>query len=122
MTLRRLGVLQWVGLLLGAVVWFAQHIAGWGLTEAACDSADFNISHDLWQGVAAAVSIALILAAGAAATMVLFRTRGVTYEDDPPAGRLRFLAIAAVVANVIFLVIILLDGTAAIVNTACRQA
>lgn len=122
MTLRRLGVLQWVGLLLGAAAWFAQHVAGWGLTEAACDQAGFSIRHDLWQALAAALSIALVVAAGAAATLVLFRTREVTYEDGPPAGRIRFFAIAAVVANVIFLMIIALDGTASIVNTACRQA
>jgi hypothetical protein len=122
MTLRRLGALQWIGLLLGAIVWFAQHIAGWGITEATCDSANFDLSHDLWQAVTAALALALVLGAGAAAILVLLRTRDITYEDDPPAGRLRFLAIAAVVANVIFLMIILLDGTASIVDTACTQA
>ncbi len=122
MTLRRLELLQWVGLLLGAVVWFAQHITGWGITEAACDSANFSFSHDLWQGLVAATAIALVLAAGAAAVAVLVATRNVSYEDEPAPGRIRFFAIAAVVANVIFLMIIVLDGLASTVNPACRQA
>jgi hypothetical protein len=122
MTLRRLEVLQWLGLILGAVVWFAAHVTGWGITEAACDSANFALDHDLWQAVTLAIAIAIVLGAGAAALAVLFATRDVSYEDAPAAGRIRFFAIAAVVANVIFLVIIVLDALASIVNPACTQA
>jgi hypothetical protein len=122
MTLRRLEVLQWLGLILGGVVWFAAHVTGWGITEAACDSANFGLDHDLWQAIALGIAIALVLGAGAAALAVLFATRDVSYEDAPAPGRIRFFAIAAVVANVLFLMIIVLAALASIANPACTQA
>jgi hypothetical protein len=121
-TLRRLAVLQWVGLVLGGVAWFAAHLTGWGLTEASCDSAGFGIDHDLWQAVAMAAAAALVVGAEAAAVGVLLATRQTSYEAEAPEGRIRFVALAAVVANAIFLVIILLDALGAIFNVACRQA
>jgi nitrate reductase gamma subunit len=124
MNLRRLSILQWVGLGLGGTVWFAQHIVGYGITEARCDAVGpgWGIQHDLWQAVLMASAAVLVVAAEAAAITVLWRTRTVSYEDGPPPGRIRFLAIAAATANVIFLLIILLDGLAAIFSVACRQA
>jgi hypothetical protein len=122
MTLRRLAVLQWVGLVLGGVAWFAAHIVGWGITEASCDSAGFDIHHDLWQALAMAAAGALVIGAMAAAVAVLYGTRGTTYEEEPPLSRVRFLAIAAAAANLIFLMIILLDAVGSILNIACRQA
>jgi hypothetical protein len=121
-TLHRLAVLQWVGLLLGGMVWFSQHIVGFGITEATCDSAGFRISHDLWQALVAAAAAALVLAAQAAAVGVLLGTRETSYEAEAPAGRLRFFAIAAAAANAIFLTIIVLDTVASILDPACRQA
>ncbi len=122
MTLRRLAVLQWLGLLLGAVVWATGHLVGYGLTEAACDSAGFRIDHDFWQVIATATAAGLVLAAEAAAVAVVRGTRGTTYDGDLPASRIRFLAIAGLVANAIFLVTIVLDALGAIFNVACRQA
>jgi ABC-type nickel/cobalt efflux system permease component RcnA len=122
MNVRRLAVLQWVGLLLGAVVWAAQHALGWGFTEATCSSGHLTSNNDLWQAVFMSVAGALVLGAGAAAIGVLLETRELSYEDEPPLSRIRFFAIAAVAANVLFLMIILLDGFASIFNIACRQA
>jgi hypothetical protein len=124
MTVRRLGVLQWVGLLAGGAVWWAQHLVGLGVTAAECDPGGVGrgIDNDVWQGALLAVGVLLVLAAGAAAATVLVRTRGTSYEDPPAPGRIRFLAIAAVVANGLFLVIILLDGIASIAVATCRQA
>ena len=124
MTLRRLAILQWVGLALGGIVWFAQHIVGYGITEARCDvvGPQWGIEHDVWQAVLTACAAVLVLAAEAAALAVLWETREASYEEGPPPGRLRFFAIAAATANVIFLIIILLDGLAAIFSVACRQA
>ena len=122
MTLRRLGVLQWLGLVLGALVWAVQHLVGYGITEATCDSAGWDVHHDLWQGIATAAAAAFVVGAEAAAIAVLFATRGTSYDGAPPLGRLRFLAIAAAPANAIFLMIIALDGVGAIFNIACRQA
>ena len=121
MTLRRLEVLQWVGLFLGGAAWFSYHIVGWGLTEARCDSADFELNHDLWQALLMSGAAVLVALAGAAAVTVLLRTRETTYEDNPPVGRIRFVALAAAASNLLFLMIVLLDGLGSIFNVACRQ-
>jgi hypothetical protein len=78
------------------------------------------------------VSVALVLVAEAAAVAVFAQTRGANFGDGPPGEgrfhgelpytRLHFFATAAIVANAIFLMIILLDGSAAIVHGTCRQA
>jgi hypothetical protein len=122
MTLRRLGVLQWVGLLGGGAIWWSQHLVGLGVTSAECGAGGgrWGIQNDVWQGAILAVSALLVVGAEAAATAVLVRTRGTSYEDPPVLGRIRFLAVAAAVANVIFLMVILLDGVASIVNVTCR--
>ena len=122
MTLQRLAVLQWVGFLLGGIAWFSYHIVGWGLTEAECNSAGWSINHDLWQALLVAAAATLVAGAGAAAVAILVETRGTSYEADPPRGRVRFVALAAVVANLLFLLIILLDGLGSIFNVACTQA
>jgi hypothetical protein len=123
MTLRRLGILQWLGLLLGALVFAAQLVVGYGITEAECNPGGhgFGISNDLWQGVLLGASAALVVGAEVAAIAVVLGTRRFTYEVGPPPGRLRFFGIAAMAANLIFLAIILLGGIAAIVGVDCRQ-
>jgi hypothetical protein len=123
MSLRRLEILQWVGLLLGALVWTGQHVVGYGVTEAACSSGGthWGISTDTWEAVLMAAAAGCVLAAELAAVTVVVRTREESYESPPPPGRVRFLAIAAITANLIFLVIILLDGLGSIFNIACRQ-
>ena len=49
-------------------------------------------------------------------------TRAVSYEDDPPVGRIRFFAIAALIANVLFIVMLVLYTAGSIANDPCRQA
>jgi cytochrome bd-type quinol oxidase subunit 2 len=124
MTTRQLAALQWFGLLAGALAWAVQHVVGFGLTQATCSigGRGWNISHDFWQGLLMGVTAVVILVSLGAAVLVLRRTEGVTYEDAPPEGRIRFFAIAAIPINVLVLMIVLLDGTAAIVNQTCRQA
>lgn len=122
MTRERLAVLQWLGLGLGGIAWFSYHVLGYFLTEGTCDSAGFNIDHDLWQAVLMSVAAALVLGAGAAAVAVLVDTRGTSYDAEAPSGRIRFLAMAAATANLLFLMIVLLDGLGAIANVACTQA
>jgi hypothetical protein len=121
-TRERLAVLQWLGLGLGGVAWFTYHVLGYFLTEATCDSAGFSIEHDVWQAVLMSLAALLVLGAGAAAVTVLVETRDTSYDDEPPAGRIRFFALAAATANLLFLMIVLLDGLGAIFNIACRQA
>jgi hypothetical protein len=120
---RTLGALQWLGLGLGAAVWFAAHLVGFGLTQAACSAGgrQWGISIALWQALLMGVAVALVLLAEAAAVAVFARTR------DPdlaglPYTRMHFFATAAIVANLVFLMIVVLDGTAAIVHGTCVQA
>jgi hypothetical protein len=122
--MRRLEVLQWVGLLGGAAVWAAAHVVGYGVTEASCSSggAGWGIHFDLWQGLVTGLAGALALAAAGAAVAVIVLTRRSSYEDAPPVGRVRFFAIAALVANVIFTVALLLYALGSVFNIACRQA
>jgi hypothetical protein len=131
MTLRILGILQWVGLLLGAGVWAAQHVLGSGLTQAECGAggAGSEISNDLWQATLTACAAGLVVFAGAAAITVFARTRDAGYGDEPAeeAGdvrraRLHFFAAASIAANSIFLMIILLDGVASLYQLGCRQS
>jgi hypothetical protein len=123
MTLRRLEILQWAGLLLGALAFTAAHVVGYGITEAECNPAGlrWGISNDAWQAIALGVTAGFVVLSELAAGLVLLRTRESSYESSPPPGRVRFLAIAAFAANLIFLTIIVLDGLGAILNVACRQ-
>ena len=74
----------------------------------------------------------LVLISEAAAVAVFLATRDTNYGDGPPGdgrwggavpySRLHFFATAAMVANVLFLTVILLDGIAAVFETVCVQS
>ena len=133
MTLRRLGQLQWVGVLAGAATWTAAHVAGVGITFAQCNAAGaaWDISNPWWQGTLMAVAATLIVGAEVCASIVFVRTRGTEFgsgpmppeeKDDVKPGRLHFFSAAALITNAIVLMIVLLDGSANLVNIACRQS
>lgn len=124
MTMRRLAFLQWVGLLLGAAIWAAQHLTGSGIAYVGCSPGGTvaGVSHKLWEGVLMGCAAALVIAAEAASIAVLRGTEDTSYQGEPPESRIRFFAIAAAVSNVIFLVIILLDGIANLFDVVCRQS
>jgi hypothetical protein len=121
---RRLEVLQWLGLFVGASLWAAAHVVGFGISEVHCSAAGsgWGIHFDLWEVVVTAVAGVLVLSAALAAGAVVVGTRGSSYEEGPPEGRLRFFAIAALVANALFLVMIVLYAVGTTVNIPCRQA
>ena len=122
--MRRLAVLQWLGLFLGAALWGAAHILGYGITEADCSrgSAGWGISLDLWEGLVTAIAAALALTSALAAAAVVVGTRETSYEAAPPVGRMRFFAIAALIADAIFLAIIVLYAVGVTAGVPCRQA
>jgi hypothetical protein len=133
MSLRRLAVLQWIGLLAGASTWTVDHLAGVGITQAECNVAGrhWSISNPWWQGTLMAVAAVLVIASGTAAVLAFVRTRGNEFgsgpmppeeKDDVKPGRIHFFSAAAIVTNVILLMIILLDGSANLANIACRQS
>ncbi len=124
MTLRRLSTLQWSALLLGALAWAAQHVIGFGVTQAECGLGGrrWGIDNTVWQATTMGVTVALILAAQALAVLVYLRTSPSHYTDEPPESRIRFFAITAMPINTVVLFIVLLDGFASIFNEVCRQS
>jgi hypothetical protein len=125
MTTRRLEALQWLGLVAGGLAWAAQHVVGYGLTEAECNrvGARWDIANDPWQLALGTAAVLAILGAEAAAITVFLRTRDADYDGgSPPAARMQMLAIAAMVANVIFLWIVILSSLGAVAGPGCRGA
>jgi hypothetical protein len=122
-SLRRVAVLQWLGLFVAPLAWFAQHMIGQAVSQASCDRVNeaWGISNDAWQIVLLAVAGSLILLSEAAAVAAFLGTRDGSYEEPPPLGRMQLIAIAAMTTNLLYLVIILLDGVASIVNVGCAQ-
>jgi hypothetical protein len=123
-TLRRLEVLQWFGLLVAAPTWFAQLILGWGLAEAQCGPGGqhWNISNELWQSLLMVWGLGICLVAESAAVTVFRATSSAEEDTAPPEGRMHFFSTAALAANLIFAMIILLTGVASIVHSGCTQS
>jgi hypothetical protein len=132
-TLRRLSVVQWVGVMAAPLAWTGQHIVGYGVGQARCEvGANWGIGFDAWQLAIVVVAGLLIVVSEAAAVTVFLATREVNYGDGPPedgrwAGvvplsRLHFFATAAMVANVLFLAIVLMDGLASVFDSLCVQS
>jgi hypothetical protein len=118
MNVRRLSVLQWIGVLVPPLVWAGQHVVGYGIVTAQCGDGRvtrLGISNTLWELVLLA-GAALVIVAAEAAAVVVFRA---TLGEDPEDSRLHFFATAAVVANVLFLAIVLMAGLASGLEKAC---
>jgi hypothetical protein len=132
-TLRQLSVVQWIGVVVAPLAWTGQHVVGYGVGQARCEvGVDWGIGFDTWQLAILAAAGLLVVISEAAAIAVFLATREVNYGDGPPddgrwAGvvpfsRLHFFATAAMVANVLFLAIIFLDGLAAVFDSLCVQS
>lgn len=120
---RAITVFQWVGFFVAPTAWFGQHLVGQAIAQAGCSVANvsWGVSDRTWQIALLAGACTLILLSEAAA-VAAFRGTRANYEDPPPEGRIRLIAIAAVTTNLIYLVIVLLDGIVSIVETGCRQS
>jgi hypothetical protein len=132
-TLRQLAFVQWIGVVVAPLAWTGQHVVGYGVGEARCKAgASWGIGYDTWQLAILAAAAVLILISEAAAVTVFLATREANYGDGPagegrwagavPYTRLHFFAMAAMVANVLFLVVIFLDGLGAVANSLCVQS
>jgi hypothetical protein len=132
-TLRQLSVVQWVGVVVAPLAWTGQHIVGYGVGQARCEvGVGWGIGFDTWQLAIMAAAAVLVLISEAAAVTVFLATRDANYGDGPPEQgrwggvvpytRLHFFAMTAMVANVLFLAIILLDGFAATFDALCVQS
>jgi hypothetical protein len=133
LTLRQLGVLQWVGVVVAPLAWTGQHVVGYGVGQARCEAgANWGIAYNTWQLAILVAAVLLVLISEAAAVTVFLATRETNYGDGPPGdgrwggavpySRLHFFATAAMVANVLFLTVILLAGIGSVYTTLCAQS
>jgi hypothetical protein len=119
----RFELLQWYGLLGAAVAWTAQLVLGFYVTVARCSTGgDFGLAYDSWETVAAVVAGAFAVAGEAAAIAVFLGTRALEHDGPPPDGRRHFFATAAVVGNVLFLMLILLTAIGLVAHSPCHQS
>jgi hypothetical protein len=133
-TLRQLSVAQWVGVVVAPLAWAAQHVVGYGVGEARCEigGLHWGIAYDTWQLAILAGAGLLVVISEAAAVTVFLATRETNYGDGPsgdgrwggvvPYSRLHFFATAAMVANVLFLAVILMDGLTSTIDSLCVQS
>ena len=119
--MRRLEALLWFGLLGGPVAWAVEHVLGIEVALARCNPAGLRVSVHAWQLTAMGVAAAVVVAAEAAAWLAFSGTREVDWEADPPRGRIRFLATAALALGPIFLTLVLLGGIGAATHGACSS-
>ena len=132
-TLHQLAVVQWIGVMAAPLAWTAQHVVGYGVGQARCTvGASWGIGYDTWQLAILAAAGLLVVVSEAAAVAVFLATREANYGDGPPGDgrwggavphtRLHFFATAAMVANVLFLAVILMDGLVSVFDTLCAQS
>lgn len=121
--LGRLELLQWYGLLGAALAWSVQLVLGFGVTVARCSTGgDFGLPYETWQIVLMVVAFMFAALGEAAAVTVFLATRPIEYDGPPPDGRRHFFATAAVVGNVLFLMIIVLSGIGLLAHSPCHQS
>ncbi|HZT92180.1 MAG TPA: hypothetical protein VFA05_09085 [Gaiellaceae bacterium] len=133
MTWRRLSVLQWLGLLVGALAFTLAHLSGIGITQAECNAAGtrWGLSHTAWEATVLGIALGCVVFAEICAVLVFLHTRGFEFGDGPPEEgvrgerrptRIHFFSAASVAANAIFLMIVALDAAGNLANVACRQS
>jgi hypothetical protein len=124
LTRTRLEILQWFGLLGGPLAWAAQHVLGYFFADAGCHVAgsQWGLGLAPMQIVLSAAAAAVVLAAEAAAFVVFRETRTVDEYAPGPNGRLKFFAEAALLGNVLFLVIVVLDCISTVYHLPCLQS
>ena len=117
----RRSLLLWLGVLGAPLAWVGQLVFGYGLDEARCGagSSGWGIGGTTSQAVVFGAALAI----GAAATLasaVSWRQLAVVPGDD--RGRVAFLVTLALLASVLFDILIVLTGVYVLALEACRQA
>jgi hypothetical protein len=113
----------WFGVFGAPVAWVVQHVAGYALTEAACNriGATWNVPLDTLAAILTAVCAGIAVLGGLAALTSFRATRVAGENGPPPAGRVHFLAIAGMVVALLMLAIILFDGIGVLAVEGCSQ-
>lgn len=113
--------LLWFGLFGAPVAWAAMMAAGVGLTLADCNPGGerWGLPTEALLIVDTAVATAIAVASLGAAVAVFGATRDA--PEQPPAGRVHFLATIAVAVAPLFVCIILMSGLGTILLDRCQQ-
>lgn len=115
----RLELLQWFGLLAAPLAWAAQVVVGVFAADGGCAR---GLAIGPWQ-VTLALLAGTIAVLAELAAFTLYRALQQVDKDAPgPHGRLRFFALAALLGNVLFFVIIVLDGVGTVYHLPCGQS
>lgn len=123
MTRVRLEILQWYALLGGGLAWAVVHVIGYFVSETDCSSTVTRSPHPELVFIVVAVLAVLAVVGAEAAAFVVYRATGDAGKDAPgPEGRLRFFAIAALLGNVLFFMIVVLDFAGAVIQLPCNGA
>lgn len=122
MTRTRLELLQWFGLFGGALAWATQHVVGFGISDSGCSVAgrQWGLPVSTLEVLVGVAAGAITISAWAAAYVAFRETRSVDEDAPGPAGRIRFFAQAALLGNVLFLVIVVLDAVGSVSELPCR--
>jgi hypothetical protein len=120
----RLELLQWFGLFGGALAWAAQHVVGFAISDSGCSVAgrQWGLPVSTLQVLLGVAAGAIAIAAWTAALVAFRETRAVGGDAPGPAGRIHFFAEAALLGNVLFLVIIVLNAVSTVVELPCRPS
>jgi len=119
----RLEILQWYALMAGPWAWATQHVLLFGVAYAHCSMpvAYWHVPV-IWLNALITFACGLAVVAAEVAAVVVYRATEETGDYAPgPYGRMRFFAQAAILGNVLFLVIVALDATGAFYH-GCNQA
>lgn len=123
MTRARLEVLQWYALFAGPWMWATQHVLMFGVASSHCSLtvAQWNVPV-LWLNIVITAVCGAAVVAAEAAAFVVYRATAETGDYAPgPWGRMKFFAEAALLGNVLFIVIVALDAAGGIYQ-GCGQA
>lgn len=120
-SLRRLNLLVWFGVLGGALAWILQEAFGYMFGNARCDSASgrFIIPFHAWSLGMAVAAVAIALAAEAVAFIVFRRTRE---AERLELKRIHFLSITALTINPLVLAISAMTAVGTSILALCHQS
>ena len=117
----------WFGVLGAPFAWATQHVTGFALTQARCGAIGtrHSIAFDGLTLAIAAAGASIAAAAGLSALTVFRETRGAQGvggdEEDPPLGRIHFLATVALVTTPLFFAMMVMSGLGALFLEQCQQ-
>jgi hypothetical protein len=124
MTRNRLEFLQWFSLFAGPLAWATEHVVGYYLSEASCHvaGAQWGLDPAVLQTVLAVVVGLVVIAAWLAGFTAFRETRTIDKDAPGPLGRIHFFAKAALLGNLLFFVIVVLDGVGTVHDLPCHQS